>query len=327
MRDVAVQADVSLITVSRVLREPEAVSEATRNRVHEAMAEIGYLPHLSARSLVSKRSNIVATVIPAIDNPAFAETTGALAAGLAASRTQIMIGYTDFQIETEESVAAALLARRPDGLVLTGSSHSDRFKQIARTAGIPIVETWEIPEAPIDMVAGFDNYAAESALVRSLVKKGYRRFAYLTGDHRRLVRLRQRLDGLRTVLSESGLELSSENLFERTATFENGAKVVREIVQRKMAVDILVCSGDVYAIGAILECNRSGIDVPGDLAIAGFGGFDLGHLLTPELTTVQVRGREIGAAAAKLLLDRLDGRRSRNKIIDVGFSLIDGKSA
>ncbi|MCM0021765.1 MAG: LacI family DNA-binding transcriptional regulator, partial [Tagaea sp.] len=308
-------------------REPDSVSQATRLRVQEAMSEIGYLPHLSARSLVSQRSNIVATVIPAIDNPAFAETTGALAAGLSARGIQVMIGYTDFRIETEEAVTSALLARRPDGLVLIGSSHSERLRRLARTSGVPIVETWELPETPIDMVAGFDNFAAIAALTASLVAKGYRRFAYLTGDHRRLLRLRQRLAGLRHVLQASGLALDDGNLFERSASYDNGAEVIRELLRRKSGVDVLVCSGDVYAIGAILECARLGVRVPGDMAIAGFGGFDLGHLLTPELTTVQVRGREIGAAAAKLLLDRFDGRRARGKVVDVGFSLVPGKSA
>lgn len=327
MRDVAVEADVSLITVSRVLREPGSVAEGTRDRVREAMSRIGYLPHLSARSLVSQRSNIVATVIPAIDNPAFAETTGALAAGLAHRGIQTMIGYTDFRSETEETVSSALLARRPDGLVLTGSSHSPGLRRLLRTAGVPVVETWEIPESPIDMVAGFDNYAAMRALGTLLVTKGYRRFAYLTGNVDRLVRLRQRVNGLRDALRAAGVMLDPALLFQRPTSLEAGASTVREIVQQRGAADVLVCSGDVYAIGAILECVRAGIDVPREIAIAGFGGFDLAKMLTPKLTTVQVRGREIGAAAARLLLERLDGRRSREKIVDVGFNLVEGTSA
>lgn len=320
MRDVAAAAGVSLITVSRAVRQPETVTADTRRRVQAAMRAIGYLPNLAARGLVSQRSHVVAAVVPAIDNPVYAATVAALADALRPRGIEVMIGNSAADQAVEEAVVTALLARRPDGIVLTGADHTPRLRRMLRQAAIPVVETWDLASRPIDMDVGFDNGAAQAALVRALVGRGYRRFAYLSGPFQHSGRIRKRVEGARAALAEAGLALPDALLFVRPASGDAGCQVVDAILDQRHGVDALVCGGDVFAVAALLGAQRRGARVPTDLAIAGFGGFEIGALLTPALTTVEVRGTDIGAAAARLLLDRLDGKPVQ-RTVDVGFSL------
>jgi LacI family gluconate utilization system Gnt-I transcriptional repressor len=326
MRDVAEVAGVSLITVSRALHQPDTVSDDTRRRVTEAMRTIGYLPNLAARGLVLQRSNVIAAVVPTIDNPVYAATVGGLADTLRTRGIEIMIGNSGADPAEEQAVITALVARRPDGVVLTGSDQTRAARRLLRHSGLPVVGTWELPRRPIDMAAGFDNQAAQAAIVRALLARGYRRFAYVSGPLQGHARAQARLAGLRTELAAAGLSLPDALLFEHRASSEFGAAVVDRIIQHRLPVDVLVCGGDVYAIGALLQCIRRGLKVPEQLAVAGFGGFELGGLLTPPLATVQVHARTIGVAAAELLIGRLDGKPTR-KSVDVGYSLLMRGSA
>jgi LacI family gluconate utilization system Gnt-I transcriptional repressor len=328
MRDVAGAAGVSLITVSRAMREPHLVDPETRAQVERAMAEIGYLPHMSARGLVSQRRGIVAAVVPSVGNPVYAATIRGLSDGLRASGMQLLIGNTDSQPEREDQVIGALLAQRPDGIMLTGTTHPPRARRILETCGIPIVETWSLTRARLDMAVGFDNREAHAAMARHLLGRGYRRFAYVCGPLDQQERWRQRLAGFRAALAEAGLSLPDAMVFARPASMTAGFQVMADLAAARIPVDAVACAGDIYALGALLACQRGGLSVPGDVAIAGFGDFEMGSLTTPALTTIRIPTERIGACAAQLILERLErGAAARRRTVDVGFTLVVRDSA
>lgn len=322
MRDVARAAGVSLITVSRAMREPHLVNAETRRQVERAMLDIGYVPHMSARGLVSQRRNIVAAVVPSINNPVYAATVRGLSDGLRARGMQLLIGNTDARPDEEDTVIGALLAQRPDGIMLTGTTHPPAARRMLRTAGIPIVETWSLTRRPLDMIVGFDNREAHAAMARHLVARGYRRFAYVTGPLDQQERWRQRLEGFRGVLRDAGLDLEDSMVFARPGTMTEGFELLSDLVARKVRIDALVCAGDVYALGALLACHHLGVRVPDDLAVSGFGDFEMARLVTPSLTTIHVPSERIGASTAALILDRLEDRNSTRRRVDVGFELV-----
>jgi len=120
MRDVARIAGVSTMTVSRVLGQPDMVARATRDRVQKAIAELGYVPDMIASSLSSQKSGFIAAIVPTLNNINFAETAGGLSDTLKMAGFQLLIGYTNYILEEEEALIRTMLARRPEGIVLTG---------------------------------------------------------------------------------------------------------------------------------------------------------------------------------------------------------------
>jgi LacI family gluconate utilization system Gnt-I transcriptional repressor len=326
MRDVARAADVSLITVVRALRSPDLVHPKTRQRIEEVIRDTGYVPNLMARSLQGSRSHIAAVLIPSLNNSMFAATAQAIADVSDRAGYQLMVGNLgdDRYEASEEKLVRAFLGRRPDGFILMAARHSAVSRDLLVKSGVPVVETWNLPAEPIDMVVGFSNFEAARALVHKIHALGYRRLALITGRYEGNQVSIDREQGYLSAVSELGLPRRPELIVEAPvpATLDSGAQAVARILDLKPAVDAVVCAGDTFAHGAMLECLRRGVSVPGRLAIAGIGDLDLSARLPPGLTTVRVYAQKIGHAAAKLLFDRLNGRRSSRRVIDVGFEII-----
>ena len=164
MADVARLAGVSKMTVSRLLTNPAAVAEETAERIRAAIERLGYVPDRVAGSLSSRRTGFVALVLPTLTNTNFADTAHGLTDALRAEGYQLIIGYTMYDEAEEEQVVRALLARRPEALVLAETVHARATTQLLLGAGIPVVETWDLTARPIDMLAGFSNRDAGHAI-------------------------------------------------------------------------------------------------------------------------------------------------------------------
>ena len=200
--DVARVAGVSHITVSRVINSPDKVAPATRERVQAEIARMGYIPNLLAGGLASRRTRIVAAVVPTIGHSIFAETVRGMSEYLMAHGYQLLLGQSDYSEDIETRLVEAFIGRRVDGLVLTGVQHTAATLQRLKTAGIPVVETWDLTPEPIDMLAGFSNYDAGAAMGDYLVEQGYRRIAFVGGEDPRGV---ARLAGLSAALKRHRL--------------------------------------------------------------------------------------------------------------------------
>ena len=323
MEDVAQLAGVSLITVSRVLNTPDKVAPATRRKIEAAIRKTGYLPNLTAGSLASNRSRIIAAIVPTIDNSIFAETVRGLSETLAAGGYQLLLGQTGYDEKTEEALVAAFLGRHADGMVLTGGQHSKLTVKRLKAAHLPVVEIWDLPAAPIDMVAGFSNLAAGRAMARHLLARGYRRLGFAGGDDDRTdARLRGFAAALRQV---RGTHLVHASL-GAGRSFGGGREALTQLLAQDARLDAIFFSNDALAAGALMECQRRGIQVPQQLAIAGFADLDFAAEIEPALTTVKVRSRHIGDEAAHMLLTRLAGETVTTPVRDVGFTVVERAS-
>src|SRR4051794_15197164 len=176
---VAQRAGVSSITVSRVLRLPELVAPETRTKVEAAMRELGYVPNQIAGALAGARTRSVGVLVPTIANSIFADTVQGLSDELEPLGYAVILAQSRYDAAREFHMLRALLARRPEALIMVGSPATDDGARLLRRAGIPIVETWDLPAAPIDAVAGFDNYAAGVAVARHLLAQGRRSLAFI----------------------------------------------------------------------------------------------------------------------------------------------------
>lgn len=321
MVDVARRAEVATVTVSRVLHEPEKVATATRARVEAAIAELGYLPNLVARSLAAARTGIVAALIPTIDNSLHAEMVQAMDQRCAAAGLHLLIGCTGFSLETEERLIGAFLARRPEAVYLTGITHTPGARRMLLASGVPVVEVANLPEQPIDMAVGYSSYAGASAMLRHLIERGHRRIGYIyspIGDNDRLF---DRYRAYHDTLAASGLATAADSRQETALSLAGGAQAIAQLLARQPAIEAVFCSTDVLAVGVLLECLRRGIRVPAELAVAGFDDLPIAAEIVPALTTVQVPRRRMGELAAELILQRMRGEPIDSHIIDVGFEL------
>lgn len=311
MADVARLAGVSPMTVSRAFKRDTSVSEATREAILKAAEEIGYVFDSAASSLRSQRTDFVAVTIPSINNANFAETLRGLTEGLKPRGLQILLGYTDYDIHEEERLVEQLLRRRPEAIVVTGGKHTPRTRRLLENAGIPVVETWDLPEAPIGHVVGFSNADAVRGMVDHFVARGLTRIAFIGGDADRDTRGTDRREGFVAAMHAHGLDAS--RLIAAGAppiSMREGAAAMGRLLDSLPDTQAVICVSDLSAFGALTECQRRGVRVPEDIWIAGFGDYEIAEVAVPALTTINPFPREIGARTAALILEVLDGRQA-----------------
>ncbi len=307
MADVAARVGVSKMTVSRAINRAQGStrsgSEALRQRILATCREMGYVMDHTARSFSSQRSGFVAAVIPSLNNSNFSETAQGLTDVVGQAGLQLLLGYSDYRVETEERLVRELLARRPEGLILTGGRHTDAARAMLRASGIPVVETWDLPARPIEHVVGFSNADATAALVHHLHGQGYRHIAFIGGTSNRDTRGADRRRGYTEAIAALGLPAGRVISFgQPPISMAQGAEAVVQLMAQWPQVDAAVCVSDLCAFGVLAECQRRGWAVPRRLAIAGFGDFEVGRNCHPRITTVAVDSRAIGHAAGELLL-------------------------
>ena len=301
LSDVAAEAGVAPMTVSRVLNAPERVAPDTAERVRAAIERLGYVPNLLAGGLSSRRSRIIAAIVPTIATPVFAASLQAFTDTMDAAGYHVLLGLSGYG-DGEEALVTAILGRRPDGLLLTGTMRSVATRQRLATAGVPVVEIWDLTDDPADMIVGFDHRAVGAAVAKYYLNQGYRRFGTISASDARAL---ARCSGFAAELPPGALVF--QRCVPAPASIEGGRQALAEL---PLAAEptALFCSSDLPAAGAVIEAAVRGIAVPGQLAVCGFGDFELARVMHPAISTVSVDGAEIGRVAAGALLKRLAGR-------------------
>lgn len=319
LHDVAREAGVSLITASRALGNPGVVSQATIAKVQEAVRKTGYIPNLLAGGLKSKRSMTVAGLVPIISVPQFLPTVQALTEALDAEGYQLILGQSGYDHAREEKLIDTMMGRRPDGIVVTGLVHSARARDQLQRLGIPVVETWDLSERPVDMMVGFSHLKVGSAVAGYFLGKGWQRLGIATGDDHRAL---QRRDGF---LAAAGREVPAA-VVPAPSNLALGRRALSELLQKDPKLQAVYCSSDGLAQGVLVEAAARGLRVPQDLAVCGFGDADFAAHLRPSLTTVHVDGPQIGRLAARLIIDRCKGKTADQPVIDLGFRIVERES-
>lgn len=308
MRDVARHAGVSVRTVSNVVNDFPYVAAATRARVQQSLAELGYRPNLAARHLRRGRSGMIGLVLPELDVPYFSELARLVIRAARERNYTIVIDQTDGDVEEERRLLLAEGRSHPfDGLIfsplaLTGAD-------LRRASHGPVVLLGEhIEAAPFDHIA-IDNVAAARAAVEHLVATGRRRIAaigdqpYFTGET-----AQYRTTGYRQALAAAGLP-AEPDLLVRASHFHraDGAAAMARLLALPEPPDAVFCYNDLLAFGAMRAVLGRGLRVPGDVAVVGFDNTEEGRYTTPTLTTIAPDKERIATLAVETLLARLDG--------------------
>jgi LacI family gluconate utilization system Gnt-I transcriptional repressor len=314
---VAAIAGVSAATVSRYINSPDRVAEDTAARIRMAIAQTGYVPNLMAGGLASNRSRLVALIMPVLDQSIFASTIQAATNALGDEGYQIVLGLSGMADERMEQLVPSLLGRRPDGMILTGTVTSPKLRKTLISAGVPIIETWDLPVDPIDSVVGFSHLAIGRATADYVIQKGYERPHILTTGG---VRALTRRFGFAQAMVERGRPEPTYATVKLPTTFSRGREAMRALLGHGVRPDVVICASDWLAHGAMTDALDRGLKIPEDIAFIGFGDLEFAAALTPSLTTIAIDGSAIGRAAAKLFLGRAQGATGEQSVIDVGFT-------
>lgn len=327
IRDVSRLARVSRMTVSRFFSNPELLLPATREQVAQAVKTLSYVPNRAAGSLSSRRSGFMALILPSLTNSNFAAVAHGLTDAIRPANYQLLIGYTDYEVAEEERQIELMLARRPEAIVITGEHHSRHCTALLTNCGVPVVELADLPQRPIDMAVGFSNREVGRIAGAHLLSRGYRNIGAIgpgRSDDSIDFRGEDRLKGFEESLRLAGVRT---DLVVRHGgppfEYERGAEGLALLLDREPAVEAVFAISDLAAVGAMMECRRRGIDIPGRLAIVGFGDFDIAAQMVPPLTTIAVEFENLGRQTGSLLLGVLGRERKEvPRVTSVAMHLI-----
>ncbi len=324
--DVGRLAGVSAMTASRALSQPDKVSSETLALINAAIDELGYLPNRAAETLRNNQSRVIVAMVPTINHSIFSDTVQGISDVLDEAGYRLLLGNSGYAPDKEEELVKTFLGHRPDGVILTGTLHTETAKKFLRSAAIPVVEMWDIDPDRLDMAVGFDNYQVGREIVRHLVDCGYRRLAYVsaTPEHEsREKRARLRSQGVLDAIEEAGLPSPLRASVRDPLNIEESGVIAADFIMANPSIEAAVCSNEIVGVGALVELQERGRRVPDDIGIAGIGDANFAALAKPGLTTIHFHGYEIGRRAAGLILARLHDQPSGTNCIDLGFEVIE----
>jgi len=305
MKDVAQQAGVSASTVSHVINGTRFVSDGLRERVLGTMRELSYQPNGVARSLRTKRTNVVALVIPDITNPYFPEVARGVQ-DVAEKRDYVVIlCNTDRVLSRELRFLETLRRQRVEGLILNPSGVTIRDLRELEEASIPVVLIGsQIDHPELDVVL-VDNTRGAYNAVKHLIDLGHRRIG-LVGGPRTASSGEQRFQGYIRALMEHGLPIDEGLITEGPFTNGGGYECMKQLLALQSPPTAVFASSDVMAIGALMAIQETGLRVPDDLSLVGFDDIAEASATVPKLTTIAQPKRQTGEVAAQLLFNRIE---------------------
>jgi len=321
LQDIADRVGATKMTVSRCLRGGNNVSERMRERIFAEAEALGYIPNRAPDLLSKSTSHAIGVLLPSLTNQVFADVIKGIESVTEPAGYHLMLAHYGYSREVEERSLASLLSYNVDGVILSESQHTDRTLRMLGTAGVPTVEIMDTHTPPFEQAVGFDNVLAAYDMVREMIRRGRRHVMYLAV--RLDARTLQRQEGYTRAMEEQGLTPVTLRS-EQRSSFSVGATLLERILAEAPDTDAIFCTNDDVAIGAFFECQRRGIAVPGQMAIAGFHGHDVGQVMVPILASVVTPREQVGRRAAETLLARLSGAAVEERVIDLGYRIEPG---
>lgn len=322
LADVAQQAGVSAITVSRALRDPEKVSPELRDNILKVVEDMGYVPDLAARALASKNSGLVGVITFGLTSHAFLSVIRGIEDRVRPSDLRIQYASSDTDLDEQLRQLRFFLSQNPAGLIHVGQIEDPMMDELLRRASCPVVEIMDISRQPADMAIGIDHRQAAEAATRHLLQKGYRRIAMLGGGWD--LRARRRLEGFTAVLEEAGLfdpalVLSVDSI----SSVGLGCHLLDRLKNECPDADAAFCHNDDIALGALFECQRRGLVVPRDFGLCGFNDLEYAGFASPAITSVRVPRYEIGYRAIDMIIRASGSGAYPAKVVDLGYQLVE----
>lgn len=328
MSDVARLANVSQMTVSRVMRKTGYVSQDIIDRVHAASAQLGYVHNRIAGGLAGEKNALVGVVLPTLGNRVFTEVLTGVAEALASSGVQPVFGVSEYSPETEASLVEDLLSWRPMGLILPGLEQAQRIRKMVEASGIRTAQIMDIDGEPLAgphaACFGFSQVRAGAQMADHLLKKGYRRFGYVGCQVDLDVRAAKRRQAFLQTVERDGAELVAECQSDEPSSMVVGRTLTAQILSDPTPPDAIYYANDDLASGGLMHCIAEGICVPDDVALAGFNGLSFLESMPLDITTTRTPRYEIGFQAGQYVSG---AQHTDAKLVDLGTTIVPGQTS
>jgi len=321
LADVAKLAGVSAVTVSRALRQPDMVSSALRDRVDAAVSELAYVPDVAASRLASARTHSIGVIVSSLTNGVFADYLRALHDTLLPAGFQVVVFSSRYSSTEEEKAIATLIGQHPEAIIIAGIDQTPHARRLLERSGVPVVQTFELTDDPIDINVGLSQRNAGYAATRFLIDQGHRRIGYIAA--RLDARAHARMAGYNRAMEEACLDVDGlVSTTPRPSSVGAGGDMISAILDRRPDLEALFCCDDNLALGALFECQRRGIAVPDRISIIGFNDLEFAACAHPPISSVATPRYEMGRLAAEIVMKIIEtGERPANRRIDVGFAI------
>jgi LacI family transcriptional regulator len=325
LQDVARHAGVSPKTVSNVLNDWPYVTDETRQKVQQAIADLGYRPSVLATSLRTGQTKTIGVVIPDITNPFFGQAVRGCEDVLYTAGYSIFLCNTNEDPVKERGYLDMLVSRGVDGLLMFGARSSAEVLSSVVYDWIPIVAEDSPAQHSNTTVVEIDNVTGARLGTAHLLHNGRRRVGHLAGPAERLA-AQHRLEGYRLALADAGLADDPALVVHGHPSIRGGYQAALKLIEGQHPT-ALFCYNDLMAIGAMIACRHLGLAIPQDLALVGFDDVAIASLVVPALTTIRVCQYLMGRTASELLLERLAGKESPTKHVLFPVELIERDSS
>lgn len=313
LKDIAKDLGVSVITVSKVLRNHPDIGDATRERVLQRVRELNYQPNLAARALVTGKTFCLGFIVPDLIHPFFSQVAKGLSASLRSKQYGLLLASSEGDPELERQEIEHLLARRVDALIVasTQTTHESFLGVEERNTPYVLIDR-RFPQLDTNFI-GIDDFTAGLIATEHLVSIGCKRIAHIRGPE--VSTSLGRLAGYRSALGKHGLPATDELVVSEAASDESGdvsgRRAMSRLLQLKTPPDGVFCYNDPVAMGAMEAILGAGLRIPADVALIGCGNVLYAASLRVPLSTIDQKSAEIGFRAGELALKLVGGRRKQ----------------
>ena len=310
LKEIAAVAGVSMMTVSKALRDKSDLSVATKARIRKIAADMGYVADIGAQGFRSGTTRLFGVVISAVTNPLYARVLYALEQQAHELGYDLVVAHSLNRPEREEAVIRRLIARRIDGLFLSPVYRMEQealiYQELLRRRIPTVLLGQSAPFCRGFATVAADDSAASEAATRHLLELGHRRIAFFTGPMN-TPWATERIDGYRRALRDAGLPVRDNLIFSAGATVEEGAAAALQFIQEQTDATALQCVNDLVAIGAANTLLNQGVRIPQDLSVVGFGNVMASEFFRVPLTTVRQPKFRLGTLAMESMTAQLRG--------------------
>lgn len=326
--DIAKIVNVSVMTVSKALRDAPDVSAATRAKIKSLAAQMGYVPDSSAQGLRTKTTKLFGLVIPTTTNPIYARIVFAIEERAHELGYDLLIAHTYNQPEREESCLRRLLSRRVDGLFLTPvyrfDAGSRMYQEILNRKTPTILLGSPAPFCKNFACVEIEEQQASYNVTKHLIDLGHKKIAYFTGPPA-APWAHERFEGYRRALREAKIEVDDKMVFASGNTIEDGTKAALQMLNENCHPTAIQAVSDLVAIGCAETLLQQGIKIPDDISIAGFGNILVSEFYRVPMTTVRQPKYRLGIAAVEMMMSLIRGEKVQSKRLPA--ELVERKSS